>query len=152
MATIFEVAKYYIAKSYDCHIHISHLKLQKLCYYAQAWRIALSNGHDKFFNDKFEAWVHGPVNPSLFQKYRVFSWDLIPNEAVDLNVFTKDERKVLEEVWKVYGSLEAKFLENLTHSEKPWIDARRGLSENEYSNNQIDEIHMRDYYRSLLNK
>lgn len=36
-------------------------KLQKLCYYSDAWYLAQTD--DELFENHFEAWVHGPVDP-----------------------------------------------------------------------------------------
>ncbi|MDT2260632.1 DUF4065 domain-containing protein [Paenibacillus larvae] len=32
----------------------------------------------KLFDDNFEAWVHGPVNPQLYTEYREYGWQEIP--------------------------------------------------------------------------
>ncbi|WP_374049741.1 type II toxin-antitoxin system antitoxin SocA domain-containing protein [Paenibacillus larvae] len=34
----------------------------------------------KLFDDNFEAWVHGPVNPQLYTEYREYGWQEIPQE------------------------------------------------------------------------
>jgi len=40
---------------------MTHLKLQKLCYFAQAFNLV---NHDcGMFKDTFQAWSHGPVAP-----------------------------------------------------------------------------------------
>ena len=49
-----------------------NLKLQKLVYYAQAWHLALRDV--PLFEEDFEAWVHGPVIPALYQEYKKFGW------------------------------------------------------------------------------
>lgn len=38
-------------------------KLQKLCYYAQAWAYALK-GY-RLEDTDYQAWVHGPFSPAL---------------------------------------------------------------------------------------
>lgn len=43
-------------------------KLQKLCYYSDAWYLAQTD--DELFENHFEAWVHGPVDPEWYKKYR----------------------------------------------------------------------------------
>lgn len=40
---------------------MTHKKLQKLCYYAQAWHCALEN--EPICSASFQAWIHGPVCP-----------------------------------------------------------------------------------------
>src|SRR3990167_4770105 len=50
---------------------MSHLKLQKLLYYIQAYHLA--NLEAKIIADDFEAWVHGPVSRKLFDKVKDLS-------------------------------------------------------------------------------
>ena len=64
MATVFDVAKYILHKKKK----LSTWKLQKLCYYAQAWSIAWTE-HPLFAED-FEAWVNGPVCPELYHAHQ----------------------------------------------------------------------------------
>ena len=59
MFTIFDIANWFLSKE-----GMTHKKLQKLCYYAQAWYLALYK--NKLIDGYFEAWVHGPVNSSLY--------------------------------------------------------------------------------------
>lgn len=37
---------------------------------------------EKLIDCDFEAWIHGPVCPKLYQKYRDFGWDLIAQKKV----------------------------------------------------------------------
>ena len=76
MTTIFEVAKNFLERDPN----MSLKKLQKLCWYAYSWFIALNNEPDEenltlLFNDYAEAWVHGPVFRNLYTdaKYNNFS-------------------------------------------------------------------------------
>lgn len=57
---------------------ITHLKLQKLVYYAQAWSLALPARGVPLFDEEMQAWAHGPVAESLFQEHRGNSWDALP--------------------------------------------------------------------------
>lgn len=63
-----DVADYFIWLANDSGSFISNLKLQKLVYYAQAWYLAIYG--QSLFDEDFEAWVHGPIIPSLYQKYK----------------------------------------------------------------------------------
>jgi uncharacterized phage-associated protein len=72
MVSPFEVANYFIWLANETGSFLSNLKLQKLVYYAQAWHLALEES--PLFEEDFEAWIHGPVLPTLYQKYESFSW------------------------------------------------------------------------------
>ena len=58
---------------------ITHLKLQKLVYYAQAWSLALLNR--PLFDEEVEAWAHGPVVESIFQRFKQSGWENLPRLA-----------------------------------------------------------------------
>ncbi len=46
---------------------ISPLKLQKLVYYAHAWHYTICGV--PLFEEGIEAWMNGPVVPSLFRRF-----------------------------------------------------------------------------------
>jgi len=55
----------------------------------------------------------------------------------------------LNEIVSIFGVETASSLESMTHSEKPWIEARRGLSPTAPSTNVISKETMKKFYRSL---
>ena len=126
MASIFDVANYFLTKlAYEDESSITPLKLQKLCYYAQAWSFAWDE--NKLFDEDFQAWAHGPVNPQLYDKYKVYGARDIPiPEEADFSMFNEDQKETMDVVWNEYGIYDGKYLERLTHQEAPWKDARRG--------------------------
>ncbi|MBE9098073.1 SocA family protein [filamentous cyanobacterium LEGE 07170] len=144
--TCFEVADYFIWLANETGSFISNLKLQKLVYYAQAWYLAI---YEKpLFNEDFEAWIHGPVIPDLYSKYKNFGWrpiqeDVEPDLPDDIESF-------LEEVADEYFACDAYELEKMTHLEDPWIEARKGLPMDKPSSNVIRKPWMKEYYGSKL--
>lgn len=128
---------------------ISPLKLQKLIYYAQAWSLVLLD--KSFFREDIEAWVHGPVVRTVWEKYKRYKYKSIPQPHIEeVPEFDPEKLEVLNEVWSAYGELSAKHLEALTHSESPWQNARNGVSPDEKSNAVISHEDMKSYYSSLL--
>lgn len=150
-ASIENLVRWFILKE-----SMSQKKVQKLCYYAQAWSVALL-GKDIVNGIEFEAWVHGPVNTHIRSLLRDFGWQdiKITNNQLEKvikeveNEFDESRVKLLESVWKTYGSMSADELESLTHSEEPWLEKREGLSEFESSNRKISKKTMKRYYRSI---
>ncbi|EQB35054.1 hypothetical protein M948_18315 [Virgibacillus sp. CM-4] len=137
--SIFDVAKFFLSKN---DANMTHKKLQKLCYYAFSWNLALRN---KFlFREQFQAWVHGPVAPVLYSKYKEHGWKTIPSE--DAPSFDQDDQAMLEEVFRIYGSFTGDELETLTHSEEPWVYARGDLAPYEPSQVQLSDAIIKDYY------
>ncbi len=100
-------------------------KLQKLCYYAYSWYLTLYKEH--LFPNRFEAWIHGPVDPGLYHEYKDYGWQEIPQHEGPLAV-PDDVYEFVQEVFAAYGDMNGDELEYLTHSEDPWKKARGGLS------------------------
>jgi uncharacterized phage-associated protein len=138
--SVFDVAQYFLSLE-----ETTHKKLQKLCYYAQAWHLALLN--KPLFDNSFEAWIHGPVCPELYHQYKDFGWCLIPKTSSVPSNIAEESIEILDAVYDAYGKLSGDDLEFLTHSEKPWIEARKGLNEWEPSHNIIKEDTMAKYYK-----
>lgn len=145
MADVRNVAQYYLCKD-----SMSHKKLEKLCYYTQAWHLA--NYGKPMVPNRFEAWVHGPVSPDLYARYKSWGWADIPmSKNCDL-LFSDTERDLMNKVYKTYGNYTADELEEITHRETPWQNARKGCSPSEYSRNPISMKDMRDYYGERIGK
>ncbi len=142
--TVFDIANYFLSRE-----SMTHKKLQKLCYYYVAWGYALYD-EAMIINPTFQAWVHGPVSPELYSKYYSFGWNPIPKtDKLELKKFEEKEDKLLSSVWDTYSDKCGDELEALTHSELPWIEARKGLDEYEPSKNVISPEIMKIYYSSI---
>lgn len=137
--SVFDVAKAFLAME-----SMTHKKLQKLCYYAQAWYLAFEE--KKLFNYSFEAWVHGPVCPELYQEYKDCGYFDIPMEKSIPENLTGEKLQFIQEIFNTYGEFTGDQLEALTHSELPWREARKGLEEWMPSHNNINEKTMEDFY------
>jgi len=144
-----DVAKYFIHLANQEKKPITNKKLQKLVYYSQAWSLVLNN--KKLFSEPIEAWVHGPAVRSLYGQYKNFGFSPI-TENIDASLIkvSGKNKELLDEVWKLYGKLDPGYLEMLTHSEKPWQDARNGLQSYENSNNEITPKAMKSFYSLKL--
>lgn len=55
---------------------MSNKKLQKLAYYVYAWHVTIYGTGIADMN--FEAWEHGPVCRTLYNRYRAYGWSKIP--------------------------------------------------------------------------
>jgi len=102
MPDVEDVAHYFLELEGDAG-EISNLKLQKLVYYAQGFSLALRG--QPLFDAAIEAWMHGPVVPGLYRRFRDYGSNPIPPSAeFDSSVLSADERHLIEEVFDVYGS------------------------------------------------
>ena len=139
----FDIAEYFIKLANSTGSYISNLKLQKLVYYAQAWYLAL---HDEpLFSEDFEAWVHGPVIPELYQKYQEFGWHPIEQEVEpDL---PPGVTEFLDEVSQEYFACDAYELEQMIHIEVPWNRARGNLLPDAPSEAIIRQEWIKEYFQ-----
>jgi len=127
--SVLDVAKFFLAvEKHGLQEQITHLKLQKLVYYAQGAALAI---HGKtLFNEEIQAWPHGPVCPELYRyfKHTKYLPDLQGNErekVLALFSHDKDSYKILMGVWQAFGNYSGSRLENMTHQETPWLYAIR---------------------------
>lgn len=145
MANILNVAQYVISKTGE----ITTLKLQKLVYYCQAWSLAWDG--KPLFNEDFEAWANGPVNPRLFREHQGrFTIDEHFFDKYKYNGFTDDEKETMDIVINDLGEKDSQWLSDLTHSERPWKEARAGCLPGERCSNVISKEVMQDYYSGLI--
>lgn len=138
MTNIFDVAKYIIQLHKN---DISVMKLQKLCYYAQAWSLAWTDS--PLFNEDFQAWANGPVCPELFYKtqgkYSVNADDIMEGE----DNLSDSQKDIINRVFAHYGEHNAKWLGQLSIMEQPWIQAKNEI------NRIITKESMKEYYKNL---
>ena len=148
MISIYDVAAAFLTKEFT-----PNKKLQKLCYYSQAWYLAL-NSEPLIKDCRFEAWIHGPVCPELYFKYREYGPGYILAEGKNGEKIFSDSylAHFIERIYETYGKLSGDELEMLTHIELPWIKARKGLSDWQSSNNSISNEDMMSYFSELLQK
>jgi len=124
------------------------MKLQKLVYYCQAW--SLVRDERPVFDGRIEAWANGPVSPALYQQHRKQfvvgpTWPRGNLEAIDA-----PGRATVDVVLDFYGTQSADWLSQLTHRERPWMDAREGLQPGQTSKRVITHAAMAEYYGSLI--
>jgi uncharacterized phage-associated protein len=148
MLSCSNVADYFIDLANETGSFVSNLKLQKLVYYAQAWHLAIYD--DPLFAEDFQAWVHGPVIPTLYQEYKVYGWQPI-NKSVSLDL-SSNIIEFLADVAAEYFACDAYELEQMTHFEDPWNRARQGLPPDVPSNAVIQKEWMKEYYSDRVEK
>ncbi len=142
-----DVADYILAFANEVGESVTNLKLQKILYYVQAWHLA--NFSKPLFDEDFEAWVHGPVLPNLYQQYKDFKSAPITTKLQEKNVEKRFQKKTLEflqEVIRVYMPSGGYQLELMTHQEDPWVNARKGCKLDEGCNNVISKTSMQNFY------
>lgn len=131
---------------------ITPLALQKILYYAQGFYKAFFG---KFlFEDDCQAWVYGPVYVDIYERYKEFK---SANISVDIDYDIEDmivdeKRDILNVIVKYFGYYNGKALEEMSHYETPWMNARKGLLQMENSNNIIDKNDIKEYFENVKEK
>jgi len=147
-----DIAKYFLAQAINDGELISPLKMQKLVYYAYVWYLVITKG--KLFNEPIEAWPMGPVSPSLYGELKQYGSSPIPEEYLggekgleQLLAKLNGQSELLRKVYEKYDTLTAFELVVLTHSEKPWVEARKGLKPEEQSSKPIADNDILSFYQ-----
>jgi uncharacterized phage-associated protein len=150
MANVQNIAKYFLMLAAggeeDAGEAMTHLKLQKLLYYAQGFHLAL-NGGRLFFDDPIEAWKHGPVVRTVWSEYGRYGGDRIPADPnfEPSECLSESEQNLLNDVWNAYGQFSAWKLRNMTHDEPPWRNAY-----GKGQNTQISPQEMRESFLTQI--
>ena len=157
------VANYFIDLSLRDNKPIKLLGLIKRVYIAHGFALALLDHGllDPRF-DKVEAWKYGPVIPSVYHSFKqykaepikehttVMEWDeRIGEPKFETPVLnSKEDKKVVEIVWKRYADYTDSELVTLTHLQgTPWY-----LCFIKDENVVIPDILTEDYYRRLIER
>lgn len=141
------VSNYFLSK-----VPMTNKKLQKMLYYAYSWYIVNNNDSNVIknvlFSEQPEAWIHGPVFPTIYEKYKVFGRDFLPvyKEKIE---FDEELEVFLDEIITVFGEFDGDQLELMTHNEEPWKNARSSLENDVPSNKKIELFDIYNYYSSL---
>ena len=151
---VHDVTDFIIGQFGDEKDGLTVLKLQKLLYYVQAWHLAFGKG--RLFNGGFQAWVHGPVNRDVYDRFKsthsLFS-SLTANDirdGFDHGLMSQDAKDHIRVVIDAYGELTGMQLEDMTHNEAPWRTARGSLKPFERCETEISELAMTNFYAELL--
>jgi Uncharacterized phage-associated protein len=141
MINIFDIANWFLNKE-----SMPLQKLQKLCYYTQAWSYALMN--EPLIDSEFEAWAIGPISRKLHDKYAGDGFNLLSPDAAEVS-FTAETEEFLGSVWLTYGDHTGNSLMVLSQGEPPLIYARAGYDSLAECTNEIAHDDMRRYYRLI---
>lgn len=104
------------------------------------------------FDEDFQAWAHGPVLRSVYDRFNGSAWIALAAPEGNIAELDPDTVELLEDILESYGQMGAKQLEELTHSEKPWREARGSIAPEARSENVISKDTMIRFYKDLYGK
>ena len=122
METAINVARYMLSKKV-----LTPKQVQKLLYYAYSLYLIKYNtsynseNMNRLFNDRIEAWKHGPVIREVYDYIKGIAYSNEPVRCIS-EVRLSDTRteNFIDKILAVFGSYSGYELEKKTHSELPW--------------------------------
>jgi uncharacterized phage-associated protein len=141
VTSVFDVAAYILGRRNP----MTAMKLQKLVYYSQAWALVWDEA--PLFDERIEAWANGPVVRELYEAHR--GMFMVGSCTGNVNALTNDEKDAIDKVLDYYWKFSSQELSNLTHQEKPWLEARRGLGPGDRGSREITHAALAEYYGGL---
>lgn len=144
-------AEYFIVRAYEdkTDADMTNMKLQKLLYYAQSLHLALYD--EPLFDEDVQAWRYGPVCPSAYAFYCDYASNQLPIPTCEtLSSAPLEIKKLLEEVWGIFGMHNAYSLSDMTHEELPWKIARGDLPRQAMSKEPLSLTEMKKIGKSKL--
>lgn len=132
---------------------VDPLSLQKLLYFAFGFSKEFLK--KDLFSDLPEAWIHGPVYEEIYDCFCYYKWDKIQyGELLKEREFNleDEEKKYLDEIIECFGCYSGRILKEMTHLTKPWLEARAGLQENDFSKRKISRNEIEIYFQSVCDE
>lgn len=159
------IANYFLELAAQQDKQIDPMQMQKLVYFAHGWCLGLKDA--PLVLERIEAWRYGPVIRELYSAFRdagsspithpaydaIFNGGClsscipsIDNQDEDGMISKDDAKRLVEEIWKVYGGFSGIQLSNLTHErgtpwDKTWEDSQG-------TNAVISDELMREYFKT----
>lgn len=138
---------------------MSQLKVQKILYYIQSYHLAYFDL--PLIEDEFQAWVHGPISNKIFLELNgdrslyselEFKSDLgqVSPEKVINEQLNISQIELIDDVIDELKELSGLELENMIHSEDPWINARDGYQHGQKCKEVIPKEVIRNYYKQQI--
>jgi uncharacterized phage-associated protein len=131
---------------------INVTKLHKLLYLVQAWFMV--NNDKALFDDDFEAWSHGPVCRTIYDRYnhKLPTATPIQKNHIDMQVdqkLHKDVKTHINNVLKDFGDLSFLKLEEFFHEHDLAFKKTRGkLTPTMQSNKVITKEEILDFFKN----
>jgi uncharacterized phage-associated protein len=129
------VANWFIEQNRTDPSELTHLKIQKMLYFAQGWYLAYHNV--PLFEDPIEAWKYGPVVRSVYfalndrpknesltepiEGYVLHGTDYAAWGFPEMTSRDDDAEDFMRFIWRSYSKMEAWKLVSISHARNsPW--------------------------------
>jgi len=141
---------YKLADSDEAYLP-TNMKLQKLLYYAQGYNLGYFGS--KMFDGEFQAWVNGPVVPSVYQQFKYYGTSVIAKSEIRgfaNKELTNSRIMIIAAVAREYGRISPYNLSEMTHADgTAWKKTRRmyNLADSEPSQHVIPVRFIQEEFR-----
>lgn len=136
---------------------VTQLQIQKLMYFFEAYYMNVKDTN-KLYECNFNAWMFGPVAIPLHKEFKSFAELPITLTEEKINIgnnISSEKKKMLEELYRVFGKLSPSALVNLTHMTdspwyKKWLDNNKRVVYGEAS--YIDKLETKKWFKEVFLK
>jgi len=150
-------ANEFIVKSPD--IGVSHMKLQKLTYYAYGWWLALKD--DPVLTEGPEVWAHGPVFWTMYHALKGFGGTGIKHPQKDhpfqdpprIDDGDTEVKALLDWTWEKYGLFSPFYLSDQTHKTgSPWQQVAQSHDYRIPQHTTIPDEIIKSYFKGMAER
>ena len=117
-------------------------QLQRLIYYADAWALAWTGR--PLVGEGFEAWKYGPVCRELWNRRQAIKGEGV--ESPQRFKLSSLQTSIVDAVLDYYVRLSPRSLMEKTRGKPPWVNMRRGLSDDSHGCKLIDREEVMRFY------
>lgn len=134
---------------------VTPLALQKILYFIQGIYMILFD--EPLYKEDCMAWVHGPVYEEVYDLFKDFKYNPIEDDRFAIfkdrfEELSEHEKMVIDLVINTFGKYSGKVLEDITHEELPWKNARVGYESLEPSREVISKDDIRAYFIGVADR
>ncbi len=144
---LYNVSLYILQKEKE----VDTLSLQKLLYFCSGFSKVFPNVKDLIL-DCSESWKYGPVYREIYEAFSYYGYDKIDFDELvkdrDINL-SLEEKKYIDAIIEAFGFYSGSILREMTHMTDPWIESRKGLDDDAFSNRIIDNGSIEKYFKKV---
>ncbi len=144
---LYNISLYILKKEKE----VDALSLQKLLYYICGFSKVFPDTKN-LITDNSESWIYGPVYRDIYEAFSYYGYQKIDyNELVKDRKYelTSEEQEYVDAIIDAFGFYSGAILREMTHMTDPWIESRKGLENDSFSNRVIDNESIEKYFKKV---
>lgn len=148
------------SKLYQCTLYIlkqsvdlTPLSLQKLLCFIQGFSTQLLDS--MLFDTHTEAWIYGPVYTEIYNCFACYKnnnidySEIFSSFQLELN---DSEKELIDSVINSFGCYSGSMLVEMSYFTNPWVKAREGLEDSQYTSSEINYEELIEYFKNICQK